>query len=44
MIFYNLNKKESVNKKFIEELSSDEISEEDLSKESNEELLRQNRD
>ncbi len=39
-IFYNLNKKKSTNKKFIEELSSDEASEKNLNKESNEEPLR----
>ncbi len=43
-ILYNLNKKKPTNKKSIKELFSDRISEENLSRESNEKSLKQNRD
>ncbi len=43
-MLYNLSEKEPADKEFIEELSLDGISEEGFSGESNEELLKQNRD
>ena len=43
-MFYNLNKEESADEEFMEELSPGGASEEGFNRELNEEPLRQNRD